>query len=90
MGYMVLITIQLPWSTPKQREVFEDCLKEIEWRNILSISNSWCIFLDDTKTHSEISSMVVDHLQKAKDRSGLIKVEYTFQMDTSKVKIAQL
>lgn len=85
MGYKVLVTLDLPGATEKQRDVFYEVLKKKYWKKIENLTTTWKVsFADDVNRVTAIT-ILQRHQQIAKDDNKVKKVEYAMQLDLSEV-----
>lgn len=71
MGYIALITLDLPGATDEQRSLFYETLRNEKWQKIKSLTTAWKALFNDSVTRDE----AIDGAKKAQTPQSYFTVE---------------
>lgn len=81
MGYKALVILELPDATEEQKDIFHAVLIKELWFKIQNLNSAWEISFNQNWSRGSAVEAIESDLRKAKEISGVQRMEYALQLD---------
>lgn len=81
MGYKALVILELPDATEEQKNIFNHVLSKELWFKIQNLNMAWEISFNQNWSRGGAIEAIKNDLKKAKEISGVKRMEYAMQLD---------
>lgn len=81
MGYKALVILELPDASEEQKNIVNQVLSKELWFKIQNLHMAWEISFNQNWSRGSAIEAIKNDLKKAKEISGVQRMEYAMQLD---------